>query len=404
VIRLAHPPGYAAERAYAAQVLLGELLGLPFELAEEDRADVELTLPGTDGTLHFPDGLFATPAEDWLTERSLPVRLGDDLFGASFFLLTRYEEAVLSQRDEHGRFPAEASITAEFLDRPLVNEYAELLWSKLEQQWPRLERRLREFRVLPSHDVDIPFGERRSLRNAVGDVVRRRDPALAWRSVTKHEDLSDTFDFLMDASERHGVRSAFFFIAAHGPEDRIGDGYSLDDPRVRALLRRIHVRGHEIGLHGSYASRDDPARVGAELETLRDACATEGIEQESWGGRQHYLRWAAPMWSAYEDAGLAYDTSVSFADRPGFRAGICCEYPVFDLAERRTLRLRERPLVAMDATLLQYLRLDEGSTLARLAALKDTCRRFGGDFTLLWHNDRLFWRGARRVYTEVLAA
>ena len=72
--------------------------------------------------------------------------------------------------------------------------------------------------------------------------------------------------------------------------------------------------------------------------------------------------------------------------------------------QQRTLRLRERPLVAMDATLLQYLRLDEGSTLARLAALKDTCRRFGGDFTLLWHNDRLFWRGARRVYTEVLAA
>src|SRR5438105_1699991 len=85
----------------------------------------------------------------------------------------------------------------------------------------------------------------------------------------------------------------------------------------------------------------------AAIPTLRRVCSEEGVEQATWGGRQHFLRWAPPLWPAYERAGLAYDTSLSFADRPGFRAGICCEYPVFDLKGRRTLRLRERPLVAM---------------------------------------------------------
>ena len=418
MIRLAHPPGYGPERRYAAEVLLGELLGFELELVEEERSDVELTVAGEDGAVRMPDILFATPPERWLTEHSLPsepleredglpLLFGRDLLGGAFFLLTRYEEAVLrSQRDEHGRFPATASIAQRegFLDRPLVNEYGEQLWTMLEERWPRLVRLKREFRVLPSHDVDIPFCTRRSLRNAVGDVVRRRDPGLAVRRLAGRSDICDTFDFLMDASEQHGVRSAFFFIAAHGPEDRIGDGYSLGDPRVLALLRRIHARGHEIGLHGSYASRDDPQRLDRELSALRRSCTGEGIEQDAWGGRQHFLRWAPPVWSAYERAGLDYDTSLSFADRPGFRAGICCEYPVFDLAQRRTLRLRERPLVAMEMTLQQYLGLDDDAALERLAELKRTCRRFGGDFTLLWHNDRLSWRGARRVYREALAA
>ena len=137
---------------------------------------------------------------------------------------------------------------------------------------------------------------------------------------------------------------------------------------------------------------------------MQSCCSSEGITQATWGGRQHFLRWAAPLWPAYEHAGLAYDTSLSFADKPGFRAGICCEYPVFDLAEHKALRLRERPLVAMETTLLQYLSLDDDAALERLAALKETCRRFGGDFTLLWHNDHLFWRGGRRVYREALAA
>ena len=132
MIRISHPPGYAAERHYAAEVLLGELLGLEFECVKEQRGDVELTLAGHSGSTQLPDGLFATAPGDWLTERSLPrepleyvdnvpLLFGHDLFGGSFFLLTRYEEAVLTRRDEHGRFAASASLAGDagFVERPL---------------------------------------------------------------------------------------------------------------------------------------------------------------------------------------------------------------------------------------------------------------------------------------------
>jgi hypothetical protein len=109
------------------------------------------------------------------------------------------------------------------------------------------------------------------------------------------------------------------------------------------------------------------------------------------------------LWSAYEDAGLSHDASVGWAERPGFRAGICCEYPAFDLRSRRQLGVRERPLVAMEASLYQYLGLDDEDVLGRLVALREACGRYGGEFTLLWHNNRLERRGERRVYREILA-
>ena len=178
----------------------------------------------------------------------------------------------------------------------------------LSRDWPRLERRDRTFRMLPSHDVDIPYCPSGALagrvRRAAGDIVKRKDPSLAMRRLKGDTDLCDTFDFLMDASERNGVRSTFFFLAGRDQENRVGDGYSLDDPQIRSLLRRIHARGHEIGLHGSYASHDEPARLSAELAELQRACSSEGIEQSDWGGRQHFLRWSASIWDAYEEAGL----------------------------------------------------------------------------------------------------
>ncbi len=244
-VQVVHPPGYAPERAYAARVLLGEFLGLEIEVGDGPVSEWELRCNG--GTITVPDIFFQVHERDYLTAASLPsdgALYGDDLFGNAFYLLTRYEEAVLPDRDEHGRFPAEAALAvrAGLIDRPLVNDYAEELWRKLRGIAPRLERRQRSFRIVPSHDVDTPYS-----------TLRQRLSALRHgqlRAALPHDPF-DTFDLLMDESERRGLRGAFYFIAEDAP-------YSLEEPRIRELLRRIHRRGHEIGFHASYAAFQDP--------------------------------------------------------------------------------------------------------------------------------------------------
>jgi hypothetical protein len=472
VLRVVHPPTYLPERRYIYSTILSDFLGLGYRAEIEERPDVQITLDADESgrKLTIDDTLFATPEVGWLTAASLPpepvrqlelspelsparrlpgrtpllygasaaqgeatvtddeIRLGADLFGSAFFMLSRYEEIARPVADRFQRFPATASLAfrAGFLDRPIVNEYVELLWSCLSRLWPRLERRQRSPRVLLSHDVDWPIVTRgrtfaQVARSVAGDLVRRHDPDLgvrrlrSWTAVRAgcwDHDVGNTFDFMMTTSERHGLRSAFYFIAGH-TAGAIDGVYALEDPWIRSLLRRVAERGHEIGLHPSYNTYRDRVATAAEFTHLRRVCNQLGIEQSGWGGRQHYLRWRNPdTWQNWAAAGLSYDSTLGFADEVGFRCGVCYEYPVYNLVTRQRLSLLERPLIVMDATLLGDAdrpngTMSEADAVRHIVGFKHRCTLFEGDFTLLWHNTWLLQRRQRAAYRiclEELAA
>jgi len=116
----------------------------------------------------------------------------------------------------------------------------------------------------------------------------------------------------------------------------------------------------------------------------------EGIEQEDIGGRQHYLRWDALITAKNWEAGkLSYDSTLAYADHVGFRCGVCYEFPLYDLVERRELTVVERPLIVMEGTLLDpvYNAITQKDVmLEEIQSLVDKIKLFHGDFTLLWHN------------------
>lgn len=459
-----HPPTCLPERRYIYDVLLRGFLGLDYCMQAHVGAHVRITLQGDpyDTSLLVADVLFQTPPDQWLTAASLPrqplawwdsscfpgtiqgvprkvpiiygragagsalyteteggAALGLDIFGSAFFMLTRYEELVKPARDRHGRFPAGVALAFQerFLERPIVNEYLEILWGALTRLWPALQRKSRHYRVLLSHDVDRPHCTLGrvwfyALRSSVADIVIRRDVALSLRRLHFHlrsrrglvdGDPCDTFDFIMSLSEKHGRQSAFYFIADRSA-GAIDGNYRLEDPWIRCLLRRIHERGHEVGLHPSYNTYRDPAQTRHEFHRLVQVLAAEGIHQQEWGGRQHYLRWENPTtWQNWADAGPAYDSTLSFADHVGFRCGICYEYSVFNLRTRQRLNLRERPLIVMEGTLFD-MGLSWEASCAKIVELSRVCKQFGGDFTLLWHNSSLMSRHEKYWYSVVCAS
>ena len=137
--------------------------------------------------------------------------------------------APMTLLDHHGRFPSTAShaLRNGYLERPIVDEWLEILRQVLERLWPCLPFVRTNFQVLVSHDVDAPsayaFGSKRSLIRAMaGDVLKRRDLSRAvsapWiRLKSSHrlhpDDPFNTFEKLMDISEAVGIHSAFYFIA-----------------------------------------------------------------------------------------------------------------------------------------------------------------------------------------------
>jgi hypothetical protein len=452
------PATCAPEREYACEVLLGCFLGLPWRMVKEARGDTAVALEGdaTGSELAVADVLFATPEKDWLTARALPqlplaqwqanedlsleielpgalpvvygaadgdeplwssdgqrAWLGLDIFGTAFFMLTRYEELASSERDKYQRFSYESSLAhrAGFLDRPVVNEYAEVLWAALKSLWPRLGRKRRQFRVVPTHDVDYPFAVYgkplpQILRKCLADVVRGRGLSVASRRLSSYwrvrggdlgADINNTFDYIMDCSERHGLASTFNLL----PYD---SAYSLDHPWIRGLLRRIASRGHSFGVHPTTGTFRDPEGIATAAAEVRRVLAAENITQDELGGRQHFFQWEAPTtWRAYASAGLDYDSSVGFADRAGFRAGTCYPYPVFDLEQHTRLPLIEHPVIVMEGSLLQYEHLSFIAAAERIRLLKERCRKVGGDFVLLWHNSMLLTQAQRRLFEEAIA-
>jgi len=350
------------------------------------------------------------------------VTINFDILGSIFYILTRAEEIANPTRDEHGRFSAVASHAYQngYLDRPVVDEYIEILWWCMKRLWPGLERKPRQFRMVLTHDVDSPFAEAfsppaRVLRSFGGDILKRKDPARAFRrlgnwAATKRgdfkRDTNYTFDRIMDISEKHGLQSAFYFKTACTTPEFDSD-YPIDHPYLRRMLREIHERGHEIGFHPSYETYRDAVRTRWEFESLLQVCESEGIHQGAWGGRQHFLRWEAPItWRNWAEAGLDYDSTLSYADCAGFRCGTCHEFPVFDLEQGKVLPLIERPLIVMEGSLFgkNYMCLTHEEALASAKRLKYQCRKYGGAFTLLWHNSSFLSEKDWELYEEIIRA
>ncbi|HEX5824546.1 MAG TPA: polysaccharide deacetylase family protein, partial [Candidatus Limnocylindrales bacterium] len=201
-----------------------------------------------------------------------------------------------------------------------------------------------------------------------------------------------------------GLRSTFYFLAGNEPGEH-DFRYRISDPRVLGLLRQVHDRGHEVGLHASYDSYLSPVRIAFEFDALVQACRAAGFDQATWGVRQHYLRFRNPeTWAGHEAAGFEHDSTLGYADAVGFRAGTCREYPLFDVQGRRPLALRERPLIVMDATLLGYNALALDAATARAVEIVDACRRHGGDAVVLYHNSSLPTPALRRHYVGLVDA
>jgi hypothetical protein len=451
------------ERAFIAEVLLGDRLGLDIRMERTEGPDTAIL--GEDGLrLTMPDGFFPLADRDWLGPATLPTRplqawpmapgqlpglpgggtlpvifggwagqgplvrkdargtcLALDVFGSAFFMLSRYEEAVEPQRDWADRFPSGASLAQGegFLGRPLVDEYLELLWRELVSLWPALVRRPSAYRLRLSHDLDWPFATLGvpvdvTLRKLAGDVLVRHSASLGLqrlRSLVAGDagpyalDPHNTFEFIMDTNEEAGHRGVFNFISGHTAPGNMDGVYSLDQPWIRHLLRRFRDRGHEVGLHPSFMTFRNGQALASELANLRRVAEAEGIRQDTWGGRQHYLRWeASTTWRLYEEAGLAYDSTLGYADRPGFRCGTCHPYRTYDLQGRRPFRLVERPMVAMDGTFFwkHYLGLPMEMALGAIQPLVEQCRAYAGEFVLLWHNTHLLTQKEQRLYQQIV--
>jgi len=403
MINITIPNNNINERKYILDILFDEFLGLGYNL-EIGSKDYEINLENGK-KLIVKDRFFNKYPKDleYLKLENIPKKIEElDIFSASFFMLTRWEEYVNKNRDSHNRFPATESLAFKegFLDRPIVNEYVEQLKQMLLELDSSLKFKEQKKELLLTHDVDVPLlypNLFSGYRDILGDIVKRKKFKLAFNKIlTKYlvltkqtKDPYDTFDELMDLSENLGIKSYFFFMAKG---DTIYDNfYKSSDKFIQKLIKKIKDRGHYIGIHPTYNAYNSNIQFKKEKKELE-----VNLQTDIKFGREHYLRFEVPTtWQIWEDNSMEWDSSCGYADRVGFRCGTGDTFSVFNILTREKLKLKERPLIVMDCSLFDYSHYGYSEAKEKI----DEMRERSNQFTMLWHNSYI---GHIEFYKEYL--
>lgn len=447
MIKITLPNNNLPERNYIIDILFNEFLGLNYEVkvSTEKVKDISEIKLKNGARIIFEDHFFNNHPEpkkylklenipshvayaknEFTSEEDIPVIHGSskletfenkiicgiDIFASCFFMLTRWEEYVNKKKDSHNRFPAYESLAQKngFLDRPIVNEYVEMLKNMILFLDNKSSFKKQKFEYVLTHDVDhINKWDsfKKFFRHLAGDLIQRKSVIEFFKTIVFFvkvkmrlvNDPYDTFDYFMRISDELGVQSHFFFMATGGTS--FDNRYKTDDEKVLNLVRKIKKRKHLIGIHPTYNAYNDFERLKSEREELE-----KNFGLQITFGREHYLRFEVPRtWQIWEDNNLKWDSTCSYADKEGFRCGVCYEYSVFNIITRKKLNLKEKPLIVMDGSLSSQKEMTVSIMKERILNLIEKVRKHNGSFVFLWHNSSFNvkeWRSYNKVYEEVL--
>lgn len=332
-----------------------------------------------------------------------------DVFAASFYLVSRYEEYLPHVSDKFGRFKAESTWMFEngMLQKPLVNIWTMKLGGRLQLQYPELQLKKRKFRFLPTYDVDAAWAYKHKgflrtsasfLKNLAAhdfDLIMERHQVLFCR----RRDPFDSFDLLFDLQKKYGLRPIFFILC--GDYDTNDKSISIRNDAFQALIKRIGDYA-DVGIHPSFASYLDSEKLRIELERLSSV-----LNRNVTKSRQHFLRMNLPRsYQKLIELDVKDDYTMGFASQAGFRAGIADAFPFFDLENDVVTPLVVHPFALMDGTMRDYLNLNLDDSFELACRLADEVKAVNGTFVYLTHNETLGgekrWVGWPEMYEKLI--
>lgn len=331
-----------------------------------------------------------------------------DLFAATFFLASRYEEYLPHQADSHGRFPADRSIAYQhkFLERPLIDEWAKA-FAKVVREQSGIQIAHRRFAAEATFDIDVGWAYRhkgwwRTVAAFGMDVFQGQLKRMGerWSSVAGGgSDPYDTYSYIRAEVENHRVPARFFMLLGDYSKQDRNSSHRL--PAMQELIRRLGDFA-SVGIHPSYGSHKSQNQLEKEISRLADICGTDIRDS-----RQHYLKMTLPeTYRRLIKSGIRRDYTMGYAQHVGFRASLCTPFPFFDLLADRETDLWIYPFAYMDGTLRQYMSLSPDEAVGYVHRLAESVKAVDGYFSCLWHNSSLSnrgeWKGWRKVFESTL--
>ena len=330
-----------------------------------------------------------------------------DIFAASFYLLSRYEEYLPHVKDEYGRFMAKESIafTNRFLNQPVVDIWAYKLRDVLQQKFPEYKFHERYYEVSPVIDVPMAYyfrqkGLLRTIGGSLSDIGRFKLKQFYQRySVLMgfKRDPYDTFKWIITKQKQFKKKFMVLFL--------LGD-YSTYDKNINtnkkefiSLIKSV-ADYCDVGIKASYFALDDLSIL--KKEKLKIEVITNKVLEAV---RNSFSKLNLPTsYRNFVELEIHQDYSMGYVDTLGFRAGTCTPFQFYDLDYEVQTPLKINPYHCMDFALIKYQSLLDKTE--HLQKLIDEIKAVNGTFTPIFHNytfsDSERWEGFRSLFNLIL--
>ena len=362
-------------------------------LFEQGINDIQLNIGDYDGT----------PCFFQAGERST---LPFDIFAASFFMLSRYEEYLPHVKDIHGRFSPKDSIAFQngFLKKPVVDIWAFKLLNALKERFADLEYKNKTYDFISVIDVATShcYANRGLMRGVIGMLMDlgtfklKRVVERIAVGLNRQKDPYDNYNELIALHKKYKIKCNFFFqFADYSKYDK---NVSTNSIKFKSLIK--HVADYmPVSLAASYSSFSD-----LELLKKEKANLEEVINRPVNNCKMRYNRVDVPQ--TYRNliaAEFTNDFTMGYTFELGFRAGTCTPFQFYDIPLEVKQPIKVHPFAIHDISLSKIKKDEE--IYRQIELLTNEVKKVNGTLIAMFSNEVLGNKEDRdwmTVYSEVI--
>jgi len=331
-----------------------------------------------------------------------------DIFAATFYLLSRYEEYLPHQKDMYGRYAHENSLAFRegFLNVPLVNIWIGDFKKALKERFSALITHHSSFIFQPTYDIDEAFAfKNKGLLKTIGGLAKSvvdREWSMVDERMNvlrnRKEDPYEAYEWLDRLHAKNNLKPIYFFHVAdkRGKYDK---NIPATNPEMQRLIKQ-HAEKYPVGIHPSWASGDEEELLHQEIKTLESVSG-----KKITASRQHYIRFILPhTFRRLIAAGITDDYSMGYGSINGFRASTASSFYWYDLEKEQTTRLLLHPFCFMEANSFFEQKYLPQRAYEEMMHYYNAVKSVNGTLITIWHNIFLGtypkFQGWKEVYGE----
>ncbi len=315
-----------------------------------------------------------------------------DYIASLFFAINCIQEYSNQSQDydEYGRYQFTKSWQKRFdkieenLVLKYIREFQQLVGIK---QKPSFRSKL-----FVSHDIDTVNGA--LFQDGLWLLKHKRFGQifkLLFNEVTKGGSWNN-IDTILKINSEYDIKATFFWLSQNGVGSQNVKNADYKISKQHKNFENITNASSFNGLHKSSMNLS----FDQELELL---------PTKSTLNRNHFLKFTLPKhWNEIELSKITFDASLGFAEQSGFRNGFAFPFIPFNIEKDEKFHFVEMPLMVMDGTYQQYLKIDKDDTAASIISFFEK-HQYDSILSFLWHNTHFTehkYGGYLEVYKTII--